>query len=69
MKTKVYLQIFLHPDKLYSSVPVSLMEGLEVNGSLSTLPSTVLNARANFFLCKLNTYYSMSYKIVGPRKT
>lgn len=69
MKTKVYLQMFLHPDKDYFSVPVSLMEGLEINGSLSALPSMVLYGRENLFFCKLNTHYSMSYKIVGPRKT
>lgn len=69
MKTKVYLQIFLHPDKLYFSVPLSLVEGLEINGSLSALPSTVVYGRENFFFCKLNTHCSMSYKIVGPRKT
>lgn len=69
MKTKVYLQIFLHPDKLYFSVSVSLMEGLEMNGSLSALPSTVLSGRENLFFYKLNTHYSMSYKIVGRRKT
>lgn len=69
MKAKVYLQMFLRPDKLYFSLPLSLMEGLEINGPLSTLPSTVLYRSENFFFCKLDTNYSMSYKIVGPKKT
>lgn len=64
---QVYLQIFLCSDKLYFSIPMSMMEGLEINGSLSVRPSTVLYGE-NFFFCKLNTHFSMSYKIVGPRK-
>lgn len=64
---QVYLQIFLCPDKLYFSIPMSMIEGLEINGSLSICPSTVLYGE-NFFFCKLSTHFSMSYKIVGPRK-
>lgn len=68
MKTKVYLQIFLCPDKLYFSIPVSMMDGLAINGFLSTFPNTVWH-REHFFSCKLSTHFSMSYKIVAPRKT
>lgn len=48
MKTKVYLQIFLFPDKLYFSTPVSMMEGLEINGSLSTFQAQSYMEKTSF---------------------
>ena len=67
-ENKGLLASIFMPRWLYFSIPISVMEELEINGSLSTLPSTVLY-RENFFFCKLSTHFSVSYKIIGPRKT
>lgn len=57
VKTKVYLQIFLCPDDAqYFSIPMSLIEGLDIHSSLSILPSTVL-CEENFFFYKLSTIF------------
>lgn len=62
------MQIVLCHPKHYFSVPVSMMDRLEIRGSLATLTNLVFDGKETP-LCKLSSRYSMSYKVVGPRKT
>jgi hypothetical protein len=45
-----------------------MMDRLEIRGSLTTLTNLVFDGKETP-LCKLSSRYSMSYKVVGPRKT
>lgn len=57
LKTKVYVQIVLGPEKFHFSVPVSIMGVLEINDSLSNLSTqNILRKRKTSFFINYSLF-------------